>query len=239
MSRRILIAPALALLTACASNQPRPAPDNAIEPRFTVPPSGALILVLPPMSSTDLDVGARQMTAALDASLRGAGYRVAWLAAARFEQMWAAQTKAAGGLFDADTGAKRPQVQASAVSSIAATVCAEVQCDLVLMPRLVQRMAKLDNVRAEWDGVFRPLAIKGGHWLDYQLKGSTAALSLAMYAITPQGQPAYQMHGGITLLHETNVKERRIEARKNLFESEEDMQEAVRTVLSPLGIRSR
>ncbi|MFT3819981.1 MAG: hypothetical protein QM750_20600 [Rubrivivax sp.] len=222
------------LMAACAASKPRASPDNVRGADFVPPPAGSLIVLLPPPQTPELSAGENFMSAQLSSQLRAAGYRVGLLDRANYDEIWAQEVVAAGGLFDPATGVAKPLAYGTALSRLARRVCEEAKCALLVQQRLVPRSAKLDGRIAEWDGQRRAIPLKNDRGSDYSFKGSTRAISVELIALTAEGKLGFRSYGGLALPFQTNVEESRAELRTHLFPDDQETAEAVQLALEPL-----
>lgn len=161
---------------------------------------------------------------------------MATLTRSNYETLWAQHSTAVGGVFDPSTGAQRNEAYAQAVSTLARTVCEEAGCELLLIPKLARRLAVLEGTQAEWDGVRQPMRFKDHAPLSsYRATGTTPAISVNVLALSKTGAFAFRTYGGATLPFLTNVREAKAEPRADPFSDEQDLANAVRVALQPLG----
>ena len=225
----------LLVLSGCATAPPAQAPDNQVAPSFVPPAAGALIVLVPPPRSSVVDKGVDQVEGQLNAQLKAAGYRVATISRENHDKLWSQHAQAVGGVFDPATGAARPQAFAAALSTLARTICDEVNCQFVLMHRIVRRSAKLQGSQAEWDGVRQAIPIKNATGGDVRMSGNAPALSLQVIGLGGKGGFGFRRTAGLTLPFETNVREVRNDRRADLFADDADVTHAVGLVLEPLA----
>lgn len=228
---RLLI---VAVLVGCATKLPLPASDNATAENFVPPVKDALLILLPAPQSKGTEEGENIMSLQLQAQIKAAGYRVAVLQKANYEQLWAQEVRAVGGIFDGATGAVRAQAFATAMGSLARRVCAEAKCALMIRQRMVIRSAKVEGTQAEWDGTRLPLRISDADGMDYKFNGTTSGLSIELVAVTDKGLFAFRRFGGAAIPFETNLKEAKNELRKDLFKTDTEIARGVRLALEPI-----
>lgn len=224
------------LLVGCTIPAPLPAPDNTVEPTFTVPSKGSLIVLLPPTQSAGAGMApaANMMGAQSSAQLSAAGYRVATLDRADYNKLWSQEAAAVGGVFDATTGEQRLQALADALSSLARRVCKEKGCALLVRQRVVLRSAKFAGATAEWDGTRKQVRYSDMPNVGPRLSGTSLALSIELTAITDKGGFAFRRFGGAALHFDINARDVKSEIRKDLFASDKEFAEGVRLALEPL-----
>lgn len=228
----------LALLTACAAPEPKPAPDNVQSRNFAAPPSGSLIVLLPPPGSREIAAADNFLNRQLTTQLQSAGYQVSTFDRQRYNELWSQEVAAVGGIFDAQTGAAKPQAHAVALSRLARRICSDGQCALLLHPRIVRRSATLKGSVAEWDGQRKEIPLKGNGSRDYRFTGNTLGLSVELVALTADGKLGFRTFGGISLPYQSDVHEKRSELRTDLFSDDRDVASGVRIVLEPLTGKS-
>jgi hypothetical protein len=224
----------LALVAACATPAPKAAADNVLGKNFTAPPVGALIVLLPPPQTKEVEAGESFMTAQLGAQLQAAGYRVATLTRPNYSDIWSQEVAAVGGVFDQTTGASKAEVYALALSNLARRVCDEAKCAMVIQQRLIPRTAKLDGSVADWDGQSRSILVKNAHSREFRFSGTTKALSIELLAVMANGGMGFRTYGGASLLYQTDVQESVNVLRPNLFSNDREVADGVRIALQPL-----
>jgi hypothetical protein len=234
MRNSILLAAVALLMAACAAPKPKSSPDNVRGTDFVPPPAGSLIVLLPAPQTPDLSAGENFMSAQLGSQLRSAGYRVGLLDRANYDEIWAQEVMAVGGLFDPATGAPKPLAHGLALSKLARRVCEEAKCALLVQQRLVSRSATLEGSMAEWDGQARPIPLKNARPGEYRFNGTTRAISVELVALTAEGKLAFRSYGGLTIRFQTNMQEAKAEPRPDLFADDRETAEAVQLALEPL-----
>lgn len=222
------------VLAACAAPKPRPAADNRVDPNFKPPPAGALIVLLPEPQTPPIEAGEVFMARQLEQQLMSAGYRVAKLSRSNYAEIWPQEVASVGGLFDAATGAPRPQAYGVALSRLARRVCEELKCALLVQQRLLKRSAQLDGSVAEWDGQRLPIPVKDIPGREARFSGSAPGLSVELFAMTAEGRLGFRTYGGATLPYRTNMQESKNELRQTLFADDREVADAVRIALEPL-----
>jgi hypothetical protein len=160
----------------------------------------------------DLEEGAEPVHAEIVRQLLARGLRVAVIWPADAELLWRAARKAVQGA---------PGV-ASELATAAATFTRALQkeadFDLLVMPSLAVREARLTGQTVRWDGVARRLSVRtdspagsrsypgtGAPLESLVMKPGTAkvpGLSLHVFVLTPEGRVAYQGWGGLDLVHD-------------------------------------
>jgi hypothetical protein len=224
----------LVLAAACATPAPKPAADSVRGKNFAAPPAGALIVLLPPPQTKEIEAGENFMAAQLGAQLQAAGYRVATLTRLNFNDIWSQEVAAVGGVFDQATGAPKAEAYALALSNLARRVCDEAKCAMVVQQRLVPRTAKMDGSVADWDGQSRPIPVKNAHSREFRFTGTTTALSVELLAVMANGGMGFRTYGGASLPFQTDVQESVNELRPNLFRNDQEVADGVRIALQPL-----
>lgn len=224
--------------TGCASPSTRSnAPkDNFVSNSYVAPEKDALIVLIPPTETDPLGAkGEGILRQELLRQLTGKGYRVAQLDRRNYEEMWAHELTAAGGLYDSKTGKARPEAYNVAMGSLTARVCAELKCKMVIHPSLVPRPAQLLGRHVEWDGLRRLLPVnygKGG--TTYSFQGGTTAISVELIGASAAGEILFKTLGGASLPHVVNAYDSRFDIRNDLFTSNAEVGEGVEIALTPL-----
>ena len=85
---------------------------------------------------------------------------------------------------------------------------------VLIVPNLVYREApiRLYDQIAVWDGVRRPLTVKGYHTSshsmhgDTKIRGKTQGVSLHVAAYAPAGALVFEGYGGLDLIHEWELR---------------------------------
>lgn len=226
------------LLVGCASPSSRSAApkDNFVSTAYVAPEKNALVVLIPPTETDALGAkGERILRQELLRQLTGLGYRVAQLDEQNYRTMWAHELAAAGGLYDATTGKARPQAYNAAMGSLAAKVCGELKCKLLIHPSLVPRPAQLLGRHAEWDGLRRILPVnygKGG--TTYSFQGGATGISVELIGASAAGEIVFKTLGGASLPHVVNAYDSRFDVRNDLFTSNTEVGEGVEIALTPL-----
>lgn len=234
-ARAVLLAGAV-LGSGCGTRAPQPAPDNVTDPSFNPPARDSLIVLLPPVApaGVDLAAGEEMLVTQIETQLRAAGYRVETLPGSEYDRLWSREVAAVGGIFDATSGAHRPQAQAEALSSLARHVCEDKGCALLVRQRMAVRSARLAGTYAEWDGMRRQVPTTDDPSRSYRYSGSTTALSVELTAIDARGGFAFRRFGGAALPFEINNRELKSELRRDLFASDAEVAAGARLALEPL-----
>jgi len=114
----------------------------------------------------------------------------------------------------------------------------QITYDLVLIPAVVTRAAKLSGQMAIWDNVRNSLTIKGfGSGESMEWSGTQRALSLELDVYDASGNWVFTSYGGISIPYLINTREAMNELKPRLFESERDqeyLQKGVEAALKPL-----
>lgn len=226
---------AVLLLSACTAVPPKEASDNYLSTNFKAPQAGALIVLLPPgkAGAKELEAGNTFTQQQLYTQLTQAGYRVALLNSANYEELHKQAVDAVGGIYDSSTGALRKEASAQATSSLAKRICTQLECTHVLIQRLVVRKAEVGAQRAEWDGQSRSIEKfnTGGNMTHF--KGSTTGMSLELTALTANGEVAFKRYGGISLPHEFDLIKNESKLRRDIFRNDEEVSDGVRIAIRP------
>jgi hypothetical protein len=237
MMRYILFALLISLLSACASI-PVAQPANKIAKNFLVPDRAKRIVILPTKVDTEEYVpGGPAVKRQLYAQLQHAGYQVVALDEKNYAEVWGQEVTAVGGLFDPQSGRFRPDAYALALSHLVTRISGEIDCSMVLAPRLLSHSAKLTRDTASWDGVVRMVHEKDQVLMTdptYEYSGTVIGLSAELMAFNSRGEWQFTTYGGILLPHESDTKKKKIVVRQDLFSNPREIYEASNLVLRPL-----
>jgi hypothetical protein len=142
------------------------------------------------------------------AYVQSRGHRVAVFAEGDAALLW---SRAVAG---AVTDAERPLELDEAAAAFARSVGEERDYDLLLMPSLVLRMARVHGEQVSWDGVHRTLVAPpaqiraqtslGGHLIPAHVvgyRGRVPGVSLHVLALDREGAIVYQGMAGLDLVH--------------------------------------
>jgi len=174
----------------------------------------------------------------LRAQLLRAGDQVALLDEGNYAEVWAQEVAAAGGVYDPQTGRFRPDAFLRALSALVQRFSAEVDCSMVLAPRLVLQPAKLLHSSASWDGVVRAEHEKDAQLmsdLQYDHKGTAIGLSLELMAFNNKGAWQFTTYGGILLPYQSDIKKKKRVLRTDLFSDPKEIAEAAEPALRPIA----
>lgn len=126
----------------------------------------------------------------------------------------------------------------SAKQNFIAGLKGQTNYDIVLIPAVVSRTAKLAGQSASWDNVKASLTIKGfGSGANSEWSGSRLALSLELDAYDADGNWVFTSYGGISIPYLINTREAVNELKPRLFETKKDqdtLQKGVEVALRPL-----
>jgi hypothetical protein len=226
------------VLTGCAaSGQPKPATDNVVMPGHVRPEPGALIVVLPPNEASVAAKGDRLLVQQIALQLKASGYRVGTVDDATLKELWQVHGESVGGLYDPISGAAKPKARAEAHGAVIRNICADAGCALVLQPRVVVRKARLKGTVAEWDGVRMPIPMTTGSDTTRRFDGDSHAYSAQVIAYAPNGDCAFGMHAGISLVHAINTRRATTELVSDPFEEPSRMSKAAALALGPITSR--
>lgn len=221
-------------LAACASTSPKQSPDNVISAQFRAPDKSKKVVILPlKTDDADLQSGTDTLVRQLYASLSKAAFKPVVLQKDNYDQLWAEEVEAVGGLYDSKTGVFRKEAFARALSSLARRIAVDTNCSLVLAPSFVLKTATYGGETAEWDGVRRRQPQVGAsdptRW-----SGTTSGLSLELIALNGQGEFQFKTYGGLLLPYASDNFNEKFVVRKNMFTKPEDITEGVEVALRPI-----
>ena len=232
----------VALLAACAGGSANRPAAGGFDPE-----SLHEVMLLPLNLMVDLpnelEEGAPRVEAALQSYFVSQGKRVSTLDLADAHRVWAASA----GALRAEVGEEAMSFEGAA--RLLARRLHELHAfDVLVLPALVFRPARLYTRRVSWDGVERSLETVdeptevGSMWLANTFHGEIRAPSLLVYAFSPDGAPIFQGVGGLDLAHRARilpgarVSETRwtLERRPELFSDASLIQEGIAIALDPL-----
>lgn len=137
--------------------------------------------------------------AALEAGLARAGFEV--VPPAAYAAVWDPIYAASGGFYDPMTGELLAEKRMAALREAFAQLGSESPVDLVFVPGIAVREARIESGKAKWDGETVDLS-KGGALFDKSraFGGTVPAASLELRAVDPSMQEVFLGYGGIELL---------------------------------------
>lgn len=194
----LVIALAMGLVACAGPKAPVASPDDVQTEHARPLEAGAYVVIASRPPPADLAQAQQQLETELGLALRQAGIKAAKLEPANHAAVWAMIVEEIGGLYDPVTGLPLPQAQSKATQAFARHVCAETQCDLLLMPQIVHRMAVLEGRQMSWDGVRMPITDGGPQTVEYTYHGKTWGWSLQAVALNADGQLAFQRTIGVS-----------------------------------------
>jgi hypothetical protein len=130
----------------------------------------------------------------------------------------------------------------TAVGAFVSALGEHADFDLVVMPSLVYRKARVTGRHAQWDGVRRRVTLHtrtmtGANLHTADWTGRITGLSLHALVFTPEGRRLFQGWGGIDLVHdavltqETSHDRSFLRLRQQLLENTEHVREGVALAL--------
>lgn len=227
----------LAVLTlqACSATAPPAPTDNYLGAAYARPAPGALVILLPPKASLEeVRDGEQFLLQQLHRQLSAAGYRVKALDAANHSVIWNQEVLAAGGIYDAATGALRTGAYARALSGLAQRIATDTGAALVISHSLVLRKAQFSGAMAQWDGQSKVQPTSRSAGENYRFDGTTPAISVELLGIAGNGAIAFKTYGGVALPYRADTWAGTSAVRKDLFANDGETAEGVRIALQPL-----
>ena len=234
---------AILLLSGCRSSAPRVVEVDGA--------SGALRVVVAPMNlavplGPDLQDAVDPVVAELVAYLRDSGVRVAVIWGPDAIALWAGVET---GL--TQEGKPLPPVEQIA-SGFARAVAAESPYDVLLIPSLVYRDARVAGRVAIWDGVQRrirftlepskvaPQAVDAESRITQgprKFEGKITGLSMHALVLSPRGELTFQGFGGLDLVHDIREgeggKESVLRLQARPLDDHEHLREGIALALDP------
>lgn len=257
---RAAAAAILLVAVGCRSAEPRVAetdPEGSGNLRFLVAPMN-----LPIQLSPDLEDAVDPVTRELIRYLRAHGARVSMIFESDAWSLWRDAAEAV------QRGREGEPDLAAVASVFSRAIAEETSFDLLLLPSLVYREAKVTGRYAQWDGVRRRIRfrIRSGVPLgraqpipdpvdstdrstsgpvapDY--RGQITGLSLHALVFTPQGIGVFQGFGGLDLVHDAVQKREGsgessfLRLHSQLLDDEEHVREGIALALDPYLAQSR
>jgi hypothetical protein len=166
----------------------------------------------------------------------GARVAVIWPADARW--LWRDSTAASQGSESPALDLKMAADLETAAGAFVRALDEHADFDLLVMPSLVYREARVTGRHAHWDGVRRRLTVhtpmasgENLHTTDWS--GRIAALSLHTLVFTPEGRRVFHGWGGIDLVHDAVLVKRGssdrsfLRLQQQLIENPEHVREGV------------
>lgn len=144
-----------------------------------------------------LDAAVEPVQQEILAQLSARGARVSFLAVEDARALWERSVSA---LRNLDRNAASLQVVAG---TFARALHDEVPFDLMLMPSLGYREARVERAYASWDGVTRSLTARRREWA---LSERIPAFSLHVQVYTPDGRLWYQRWAGLDLVYQSDLE---------------------------------
>jgi len=257
MSGRQLLATALAVaalvvVAACRAPQARVVDVSRGAP-------GAARVVVAPMNlalrlATDLEDAVDPVSRELVRYLQAHRVRVATVDPADAWEVW----REVGAAIEKKTE-QPPRLEAVA-SAFARVLARETSYDVLVIPSLIFRDAKVEGRFAEWDGVRRRIRFRvrtpasgGGvdpapdpSWqhLPGEWRGKITGLSLHVLLFAPAGRPVFQGFGGLDLVHDA-IQEREasvdpsLRLQRELLDEPQHIREGVALALDPYVVSRR
>jgi len=164
-------------------------------------------------------------------------------------------------------GREEPPDLAAVASVFARSLAKESDFDLLVLPSLVFRDARVTGRFAQWDGVRRRIRFRvrsavpseraqslpdpvratdlsGAGFVPPEFRGQITGLSLHTLVFTPDGLGVFQGFGGLDLVHDTVQKrdgseDRSLRLHARLLEDAEHVREGIALALDPYLVESR
>jgi hypothetical protein len=221
------------LLIGCVSLAPEH--EYELSPGRGFNPGMKSVLVLPINETVEipagLDKGEREVFALLVSSLEAEGLQVQALDAPEYQRALAPAARAAEQeTFSVHSGSVSESV---GFHQILPRLLSElgVEPDLVVVPNMVMRVAEASGGRsARWDGVQRR---KPGAKPRWKFTGTEGAASLWVVIYARDGTRIFSGYGGLDLLFEVNLSEKRMQLWEDRLEDMDQLREGVCVALHP------
>jgi len=164
-------------------------------------------------------------------------------------------------------GREEPPDLAAVASVFARSLAKESDFDLLVLPSLVYRDARVTGRFAQWDGVRRRIRFRvrsavpserarslpdpvgatdlsGAGFVPPEFRGQITGLSLHILLFTPEGVGVFQGFGGLDLVHDTmqmreGAEDRSLRLQSRLLEDPEHVREGIALALDPYLVESR
>jgi len=222
-------------LQACALPTPPAPSDNYVAPDFTMPARGALIVLLPPKTTTPQAIaGGAFVVAQLHKQLTQSGYKVVALDPDNHALIWEQEVSAVGGIYDPADGQLKTAAYGKALAGLAQRIAADTKAVLVISHSILGRPAAVSGTKAIWDGQSRTLPVAKTFGSEFRIStGTSTALSVELLGIAGGGQVVFKTYGGIAVPYRANMAGEKYELRPDLFANDGETADGVRLALAP------
>lgn len=238
--RRAAAALLLLLATACGSPSSgnRVSGDAQFERALLFPLN--VVIAMP----GELEPGAGRVDAAVRGYLAERGRSVDTMPYSEARTAWIESVKTCKA-----AGAQGCKDFEGAASMLAQRLGQQREFDVVIVPFLTMRPARMQYRSVKWDGVTRSIELVGEQQragsiqLDNSFNGPTQAPSLAVFVFSKQGRKLFQGVGGLDLVHRVVVQPGKVtiadtrwrfEPLPDVFANPENLREGVAVAFSPL-----
>lgn len=223
------------ILSACATSVSKPVADNFIAQTYVRPAKGSRVIILPPTAKyRDFQPGLDLVEDELEKQVLAAGYEPQLVVRSDFDLVWREEVDAVGGVYDATTGALRAAKYEQATAAMVRRIATELKGQLLLVPQLVLRTAKLDGGNVEWDGRTFTVPITKSDRRVTKFSGNIPGLSLQISAFDVGGGLQFGSHGALLFPYRHNMEEVVNEVRPDMFSHRDEIVEGVAIALMPL-----
>jgi len=182
-----------------AKGQPPP-PSPAVDRAAFLAAYRRVAVAIPDLPELPTRAAVRdRYAAALAVGLAQAGFVV--VPPSEYAAVWEPIYAASGGFYDPMTGELRADKRMAALREAFSKLGGESPVDLVFLPQVVVRAARIESGKARWDGATQDL-YKGGALFDKSRSfgGTLPALSLELRAVDAEVREVFLGRGGIELL---------------------------------------
>ena len=199
-------------LTACSQQPTKPASVDEAQKRIVVLPVFSLVKDFRQYSD---DVHQRLLR-----QLKSMGYDTIVLEHTQYQQMRRQALEQSGSIYNPMVGEFVPYKEDIYLASLVEQLRTQESFDLILLPELVLRDAKLDGDLMVWDGGKLPFQISGDKKQRYKTPSRVRGLSLEIEVYTPTLRQKVRHFGAIAVPYyfDLNTKPPSFKLRENLFD---------------------
>jgi hypothetical protein len=210
---RVLLLVGLFLgLMACSQSAVKPVLVEETQKRIVVLPVFSLVKEFRQYSD---DVHQRLL-----GQLKSMGYDPIVLEHAHYQQIRRQALEQSGSIYNPMVGEFVPYKEDVYLASLVEQLGSEEGFDLILLPELVLRDAKLDGDLMVWDGAKLPFQVSGDKKQRYKTPSRIRGLSLEIEVYTPGLRQKVRHFGAIAVpyYYDLNTTPPRFKLRENLFD---------------------
>ena len=218
---------------ACATKPPEPPLPHI-----------SSVLVAPMNFNQDLpeklDAGAPVVHELLSGLIYQRDIRVSSVPFEEFHDIWIAEAKAVGTLYDAEGNLDPARYDEAVRSLVAAYRKRGAEFDVLLIPYLAVRPGSVVGQSVKWDGTTQRLPLEYRNrdraHLEARRGLQVGCTSLHVLAYDAEGKRLFERYGGLEVMQRMQIDENgwRWASRDDLFRKRTDLEEGVAIALEPL-----